>query len=71
MWPFKTKQQQAPGGKPRQVQLSSSDCLHDRVEKAMRYAGMVNPNRLGLVDSVTFILGEYEKIDAQAAEATK
>ncbi len=71
MWPFKPKQQKRPEETPREVRLSSSDCLHTRVEKAMRYAGMVNPNRLGLVDSVTFILGEYEKIDAQAAEATK
>ena len=63
MWPFKQKSE--PIAAPPQkceIVLKSTDSMHDRVEKAMRYSGFVNPNRRGTVDAVAYILTEYERL---------
>lgn len=68
MWPFRDKtpasasEPDTSGSTMRTIELHPDDTMHDRVEKAMRYAGFVNPNRLGTVDMVAFVLGEYERL---------
>ena len=70
MWPFgKTPKRQM--NEPETLSISPTDDLHTRVSKALRYGGLVNANRTGLVDSAVFLLGEYERIDAEADAQTE
>lgn len=68
MWSFRDKTPTSTtcpdtaGANPSMIELRRDDTMHDRVEKAMRYAGFVNPNRLGKVDSIAFVLGEYDRL---------
>ena len=68
MWPFGKTPERQKDTADKVVTLRPEDGLHTRVEKSFRYAGFVNPNRIGAVDSVAFILGEYERLDAQKAQ---
>jgi hypothetical protein len=63
MWPFNKKVQ--PVVQPSMTQLLKTDTLHERLCKAAKYGGMVNANRMGLIDSMTFIMREYELLDQQ------
>ncbi len=53
------------------ISISPDDDLHTRVYKALRYSGFGNPNRLGTVDSVVFILQEYARLDAELAQQSQ
>ena len=67
MWPFRNTPEPQEGTARDKITISPDDDLHTRVYKALRYSGFVNPKRLGTVDSVVFILREYERLDAEAA----
>jgi hypothetical protein len=63
MWPFRKKPEPVAAPIEQvQIYLKATDNMHTRVENAMRYAGFANPNRIGTVDAVTFILTEYERL---------
>lgn len=63
---FKTKEVEKSFEAPKppaQLILNQSDSLHTRLMKAAEYAGLVNANREGLIDSMYFIMSEYERLD--------
>lgn len=63
MWPFNKKKKVEP--KPPYTRLLETDTMHERLSKAAKYGGMVNANHSGLIDSMTFIMREYELLDQQ------